>query len=115
VERQRFLREHEEFSQLIASWSIVFYSTGTILYRKGYGACLNCGNKEAIAHEAGEAGARLIAGEVMEVVHDGAAQMAEHEPEDGLENFFGCRRHAGRVSQVGMGSRKIVRGESDDL
>jgi hypothetical protein len=45
---------------------------------------------------------------VMEVVHDGAAQMAEHEPEHGLENFFGCRRHAGRVSQVGMGSRIIV-------
>jgi len=45
----------------------------------------------------------------MEVVHDGAAQMAEHEPEDGLEDFFGCRRHPGRVSQVGVGSRIIVR------
>ncbi len=52
--------------------------------------------------------ARLIAGEVMEVMHDGAAQVAEHEPEDCLENFFGCRRHAGRISQVGMASRIIV-------
>src|SRR6202008_843222 len=34
--------------------------------------------------------ALLTAGEVMEVVHDGAAQMAEHEPEDCLENFLGC-------------------------
>jgi hypothetical protein len=33
----------------------------------------------------------LIRVEVMEVLHDGAAQMAEHEPEDGLENFLGCR------------------------
>lgn len=41
------------------------------------------GNKEVQARRAGEAGARLIAGEVMEVVHDGAAQMAEDEPEDG--------------------------------
>ena len=40
-------------------------------------------------------------------MHDGAAQMAEHEPEHGLENFFGCWRHAGRVSQVGMASRII--------
>jgi hypothetical protein len=47
---------------------------------------------------------------VVEVVHDGAAQMAEHEPEHGLENFFGCRRHAGRVPQVRMRSRIIVRG-----
>ena len=45
---------------------------------------------------------------MMEVVHDGAAQMAEDEPEHGLENFLGCRRHAGRVSQVGGGSRIIV-------
>ena len=44
----------------------------------------------------------------MEVVHDGATQMAEHEPEYGLKNFLSCRRHAGRVSQVGMGSRIIV-------
>jgi len=43
----------------------------------------------------------------MEVVHDGAAQMAEHEPEYGLEDFLGSRRHAGRVSQVGIGSRII--------
>ena len=27
--------------------------------------------------------ARLAAGEVVEVVHDGTAEMAEHEPEDG--------------------------------
>ena len=52
--------------------------------------------------------ARLIAAEVMEVMHDGAAQVAEHEPEDCLENFFGCRRHAGRISQVGITSRIIV-------
>src|SRR5216683_4761899 len=64
--------------------------------------CVICGEGE------GTHGASLISGEVMEVVHDGAAQMAEHEPEHGLENFFGCRRHAGRVSQVGMGSRIIV-------
>jgi hypothetical protein len=44
----------------------------------------------------------------MEVVHDGAAQMAEHEPEGGLENFFVCRRHAGRVSQAVVASRIIV-------
>lgn len=50
----------------------------------------------------------LVACEVMEVMHDGAAQMAEHEPEDGLEHFLGCRRHAGRVSQVGVASRIIV-------
>ena len=71
--------------------STVFYSTGTILYGKRYGIRSNCGNKEAKAHQAGEAGTRLVAGEVVEVVHDGAAQMAEHEPEHGLENFFGCR------------------------
>ena len=58
---------------------------------------------------------RLVPAEVVEVVHDGAAQMAEHEPEDGLENFLGCGRHAGRVSQLGIASRKIVRGESDGL
>ena len=52
--------------------------------------------------------ARLVPAEVMEVVHHGAAQMAEHEPEDCLENFLGCRRHAGRVSQVGIASRIIV-------
>ncbi len=51
---------------------------------------------------------RLVAAEVMEVVHHGAAQVAEHEPEDGLENFLGCWRHAGRVSQVGIVSRIIV-------
>jgi hypothetical protein len=68
----------------------------------------NGGYKEAHAHRAGEAGTRLITGEVMEVVHDGAAQMAEHEPEHGLENFLGCRRHGGRVSQAGMASRIIV-------
>lgn len=50
----------------------------------------------------------LVAGEVMEVVDGGAAQMAEHKPEHGLENFLGCRRHAGRVSQAGTGSRIIV-------
>jgi hypothetical protein len=44
----------------------------------------------------------------MEVMHDGAAQMAEHEPEDGLEDFLGCRRHAGRVSEGKIESRKIV-------
>lgn len=43
----------------------------------------------------------LVAGEVVGVVHDGAAEMAEHEPEDGEENFLGCRGHAGRVSQAG--------------
>ncbi len=78
------------------------------MYGKRYGARSNSGNKEAKAEQAEEAGARLIAGEVMEVVHDGAAQMAEHEPEHGLENFLGCRRHAGRVSQVGVASRIIV-------
>src|SRR5690242_2295410 len=56
--------------------------------------------------------ARLVAGEVMEMVHDGAAQVAEHEPEDGLENFFGCRRHAGRVSRKGMESRIIAEKKS---
>lgn len=50
----------------------------------------------------------LVAGEVVEVVHDGAAQMAEHEPEDGLENFLGCRRHAGRVSHAGTESRARI-------
>lgn len=49
----------------------------------------------------------------MEVVHDGAAQMAKDEPEHGLENFLGCRRHAGRVSQAGMESRIIVLEASD--
>ena len=60
--------------------------------------------------EYGQQSVVLIASEVVEVVHDGAAQMAEDEPEHGLENFFGCRRHAGRVSQVGIGSRVIVDG-----
>ena len=69
------------------------------------GACsVICGQGE------GTRTAFLVAGEVMEVVHDGATQMAEHEPEDGLEDFLGCRRHAGRVSQVGTGSRIIVNG-----
>ena len=49
------------------------------------------GARNAKAHQAGEAGTRLIATEVMKVVHDGAAQMAEDEPEHSLENFFGCR------------------------
>jgi len=84
--------------------STVFCSTGTILYGKRYGKRSNGGNKEAQLHRAEEAGTRLVAGEVMEVVHDGAAQMAAHEPEDRLENFFGCRRHAGRLSPVGTGS-----------
>lgn len=52
----------------------------------------------------------LIPAEVMEVVHDGAAQMPEDEPEHGLENFLGCWRHAGRVSQLGIPSRIIVNG-----
>jgi hypothetical protein len=82
---------HRELSQDIAILSIVLCSTGTILYGKGYGARSNRGDKEAQAHRAGEVGTRLVAGEVMEVVHDGAAQMAEHEPEHSLENFFGCR------------------------
>jgi hypothetical protein len=56
--------------------STVFYSTGTILYGKRYGVRSNRGNEEAQAHRGGEAGTGLIAGEVMEVVHDGAAQMA---------------------------------------
>ena len=43
-----------------------------------------------------------------EMMRDSAAQMAEDEPEHGLESFFGCGRHAGRVSQVGKGSRIIV-------
>lgn len=34
--------------------------------------------------------ALLTAGKVVEVVHDGAAQMAEDEPEHCLENFLGC-------------------------
>ena len=69
------------------------------------GACsVICGQGE------GTRTAFLVAGEVMEVVHDGATQMAEHEPEDGLEDFLGCRRHAGRVSQVAAGSRIIVNG-----
>jgi hypothetical protein len=33
--------------------------------------------------------ALLTAGKVVEVVHDGAAQMAEDEPEYGLEDFLG--------------------------
>lgn len=52
----------------------------------------------------------LVVAEMVEVVHDCAAQMAEHEPEDGQENFLGCRRHAGRVSRMGMGSRIIPNG-----
>jgi len=72
------------------------------------GSASSRGNKEPRDHRAGVAGTRLTAGEVMEVVHGGAAQVAEHEPEDGLENFFGCRRHGGRVSQVRTGSRIIV-------
>ena len=32
---------------------------------------------------AGQRRRGLVAGEVVEVVHDGAAQMAEHEPEGG--------------------------------
>jgi hypothetical protein len=108
VERERRPREHGGFSQGIASLLIVFCSTGSILYRKRYGNRSNWGHKEAKAHQAGEAVTRLVAGEVMEVVHDGAAQVAEHEPEHGLENFLGCRRHAGRVSQAGVASRIIV-------
>ena len=73
VERENCPREHRELSQDIASLSTVFCSTGTILYGKRYGPRSNCGNKEAKAHRAGEAGTHLIAGEVMEVVHDGAA------------------------------------------
>jgi len=99
VERERRPREpfgsaqgrHEGFSQDIANLSIVFCSTGSILYRNRYGIRSNCGNKEAKAHLAGEAGMRLVATEVMEVMHDGAAQVAEDEPEYGLENFLGCR------------------------
>jgi hypothetical protein len=53
---------------------------------------------------------RLVPAEMMDVVHDGAAQMSEHEPENGLQNFLSCRRHAGRVSQVGKGSRVFVNG-----
>jgi len=86
--------------------STVFCSTGTILYGKGYGKRSN-GWKEHRDHRAGDAGARLVAGEVMEVVYDGAAQVAEHEPENGLEDFFGCWRHAERVSQLDKGSRII--------
>jgi len=52
----------------------------------------------------------LIAGEVMEVVHDGAAQMAEDEPEYSLEDFLGCRRHAGRISQARLASRTFASG-----
>lgn len=70
----------------------------------------NDGNKEGEAGPAGGAGTRLVAGEVVEVVHDGTAQMAEHEPEDSLENFFGCRGHAGRVSHAGTESRIIESG-----
>jgi len=60
-----------------------------ILYGMSYGKRSN-GGKETRAHRA-TAGTRLVAGEVVEVVHDGAAQMAEDEPEHGLEDFFGCR------------------------
>ena len=49
------------------------------------------GEPATSGEEAGRRAARLIAGEVVQVVHDGAAQMAKHEPEDCLENFFGCR------------------------
>jgi hypothetical protein len=76
---------------------------------KRYGTRSNGGYREANARRTGNAGAKSVAAEVVEVVHDGAAQVAEHEPEHGLENFLGRRRHAGRVSQLGMGSRKIVR------
>ena len=31
----------------------------------------------------------LVVAEMVEVVHDCAAQMAEHEPEDGQEDFLG--------------------------
>jgi hypothetical protein len=82
------------------------------LYGERYGKRSN-GGKEARDHRAGEAGTRLIAGEVVEVVHDGATQVAEDEPENGLEDFFGCRRHPGRVSQVGMASRIIMNGAGD--
>ena len=40
--------------------------------------------------EQGTRAALLVPGEVMEVVHDGATQMAEDEPEYGLEDFLGC-------------------------
>jgi len=109
-EREKCPRDHRQLSQDVASLSIVLCSTGTILYGKGYGARSNRGDKEAQAHRAGEVGTRLAAGEVMEMVHDGAAQMAEDEPEHRLENFLGCRRHAGRVSQAYLGSRIIVNG-----
>jgi hypothetical protein len=39
--------------------------------------------EETQVHQALEAGTCLVAGEVVEVVHDGAAQMAEDEPEYG--------------------------------
>ena len=84
-----------------------------IFYGMSYGKRSN-GGKETRAHRA-TAGTRLVAGEVVEVVHDGAAQMAEDEPEHGLESFLGCGRHAERVSQVGIASTKIVRGERHDL
>jgi len=59
------------------------------LYGKRYGVRSNGGYKEPRARRKGKAGAKSVAAEVVEVVHDGAAQVAEHEPEDGLENFFG--------------------------
>jgi len=81
--------------------STVFCSTGTILYGKGYGKRSNGGEEDRTR------AARLVGGEVVEVVHHGATQVAEDEPENGLEDFFGCWRHAERVSQLDKGSRII--------
>jgi hypothetical protein len=92
--------------QFVACW------LGGTCEEIAWGWCLGMGVKPLskddgpLAH--GTRGAFLIGGEVMKMVHDSAVQMVEHEPEHCSENFLGCRRHAGRVSQVGMGSRIIL-------